>query len=112
MSTKEAGSQSPRIESRDDLVRWIAAGEKPASEWRIGTEHEKFVFHLNDFSPVPYEGPAGIQALMETLIADHGWQAIKEGETIIALKRQGSSSSMPKPFPLSPAANSSCPARR
>ena len=102
LSTKEAGSQSPRIESRHDLVRWIAAGEKPASEWRIGTEHEKFVFHLNDFSPVPYEGPAGIQALMETLIADHGWQAIKEGETIIALKRQGTSSGIPETISLEP----------
>ena len=30
MSTKEPGAESPPIESYDDLVGWIAAGEKPA----------------------------------------------------------------------------------
>ncbi len=87
MSTKEGGTQSPIIEGYDDLVAWIAAGEKPARDWRIGTEHEKFVFHNEDFSPVPYEGPRGIKALMEAMIAEFGWEAIKEGDTTIALKR-------------------------
>ena len=32
-------SNSPRIESRDQLVAHFAGGEKPASRWRIGTEH-------------------------------------------------------------------------
>ena len=87
MSTKEPGAASPPIESYDDLVGWIAAGEKPPSDWRIGTEHEKFVFRTADRSPVPYEGPDGICALMQALIDEYGWQPIKEGETIIALKR-------------------------
>jgi glutamate--cysteine ligase len=87
MSTKEAGAASPTIEGYDDLVQWIAVGEKPKRDWRIGTEHEKFVFHTDDFTPVPYEGPRGIKALMEALIAEFGWEAIKEGETTIALKR-------------------------
>lgn len=87
MSTKEAGATSPTIEGYDDLVQWIADGEKPERDWRIGTEHEKFVFHTEDLSPVPYEGPRGIKALMEAMIAEFGWEAIKEGETTIALKR-------------------------
>ena len=87
MSTKEPGAESPLVESRDDLVGWIAAGEKPPQQWRIGTEHEKFVFRNDDLSPVPYDGPAGIRALMEGLMAGYGWEAIREGETIIALKR-------------------------
>ena len=87
MSTKEPGAASPLIETYDDLVAWIAAGEKPAIDWRIGTEHEKFVFHASDLSPVAYEGSHGIRALMQAMIDEFGWQPITEGETIIALKR-------------------------
>ncbi len=87
MSTREQGAQSPTVESRDDLIGWIAAGEKPKAQWRIGTEHEKFVFQTGTLEPVPYAGPAGIQALMQELIRRYGWIAIKENDTIIALKR-------------------------
>jgi glutamate--cysteine ligase len=60
---------------------------KPADAWRIGTEHEKFLFHTDSLRPAPYEGPRGVRALMEALIARHGWEAIMEGENIIALKK-------------------------
>ncbi|MGL4396340.1 MAG: glutamate--cysteine ligase [Hyphomicrobium sp.] len=87
MSTREQGAESPPIESLGELVAWIAAGEKPKADWRIGTEHEKFVFRTITLEPVPYHGPAGIRALMEQLMARYGWQPILEGENIIALKR-------------------------
>ncbi|MBA2126864.1 glutamate--cysteine ligase [Hyphomicrobium methylovorum] len=87
MSTREQGAEAERVESRDDLVRWIAAGEKPKSDWRIGTEHEKFVFRTMSLAPVPYGGNDGIRALMEQLIARFGWIPIQEGDNIIALKR-------------------------
>ena len=87
MSTRQDGAPSPTIGSRDDLVGWIAAGCKPKSKWRIGTEHEKFGFHTDTLGPVPYEGPRGIRALMEELIARFGWEPILEGDNIIALKR-------------------------
>ena len=87
MSTREEGALSPMVETRDDLVQWIAAGEKPIAHWRIGTEHEKFVFQTGSLLPVPYAGPRGIRALMEQLIERYGWLAIEEGPNIIALKR-------------------------
>ena len=87
MSTRQDSAASPPVETRDDLVAWIAAGSKPASHWRIGTEHEKFLFHSDTLTPVPYAGPRGVRALMENLIAQFGWLAIMEGENIIALKR-------------------------
>ncbi|MBN9247889.1 MAG: glutamate--cysteine ligase [Hyphomicrobium sp.] len=87
MSTREQGAASKTIESHEDLVRWIAAGEKPKADWRIGTEHEKFVFRTVTLDPVPYGGNDGIRALMEELIRRYGWLPIKEGENIIALKR-------------------------
>lgn len=92
MSTKEPGAESPIIESRADLIDWIASGEKPERDWRIGTEHEKFVFRVGDRSPVPYEGKDGIGALMAALVAEFGWEPIKEGETTIALKRSNGAS--------------------
>ncbi len=87
MSTRQDGAPSPVVRSRADLVDWIAAGCKPAENWRIGTEHEKIVFHTDDLGPVPYEGPRGIRAILEALIARYGWLPITEGENIIALKR-------------------------
>ena len=87
MSTRQDGAQSPLARSRDDLVAWIAAGEKPKEAWRIGTEHEKFVFYTETLTPVPYEGERGIRALMEHLMARYDWVPIYEGDNIIALKR-------------------------
>lgn len=87
MSTREDGAPSPLVSSRADLVGWIAEGEKPRDLWRIGTEHEKFVFHTDTLGPVPYEGERGIRALMECMITRYGWQPIMEGDNIIALKR-------------------------
>jgi glutamate--cysteine ligase len=87
MSTRQEGAQGPRVGSRDDLVAWIAAGEKPKAAWRIGTEHEKFVFYTETLDPVPYAGPRGIRAIMEHMMARYDWEPIFEGENIIALKR-------------------------
>ena len=87
MSTRQDGAESPLARSRDDLVAWIAAGEKPKQDWRIGTEHEKFVFYTEKLRPVPYAGDRGIRALMEHLMLRYDWEPIKEGDNIIALKR-------------------------
>ncbi len=73
------------IETRDELVAWIAAGEKPKSEFRVGTEHEKIPFRTADRSPVPYEGRRGIRALLEGMQLLLGWEPILEGKTIIGL---------------------------
>jgi glutamate--cysteine ligase len=87
MSTRQDTAPSQPVNSREDLVAWIAAGSKPPQHWRIGTEHEKLLFHTDTLKPVPYEGPRGVRALMQCLIDRYGWQAIREGDNIIALKR-------------------------
>jgi glutamate--cysteine ligase len=87
MSTRQDGAPSPPVRGKADLVDWIAKGSKPKDSWRIGTEHEKFVFRTCCLEPVAYEGSDGIRALMEQLIARYGWEPILEGENIIALKR-------------------------
>ena len=57
------------VESVDELVEWLAAGEKPKSRWRLGTEHEKFPFYVEGNKPFPYAGPRGIKALLEGMQA-------------------------------------------
>ena len=73
------------IERRDELVAWIAQGVKPKSQFRIGTEHEKFAFTLEGHRPVPYEGRRGIRALLEGMQHLLGWEPIMEGPNIIGL---------------------------
>jgi glutamate--cysteine ligase len=73
------------IERRDDLVDWIARGAKAKSQFRIGTEHEKFAFTLEDHRPVPYDGPRGIRALLEGMQHLLGWEPIMEGANVIGL---------------------------
>jgi glutamate--cysteine ligase len=73
------------IERRDELVAWIAQGAKPRSQFRIGTEHEKFGFTLEGHRPVPYEGPRGIRALLEGMQLLLGWEPIMEERNVIGL---------------------------
>jgi glutamate--cysteine ligase len=72
------------ITDKRQLVEYLAAGCKPRRDWRIGTEHEKFVFRLRDHSPVPYDGPDGIRALLQGLMR-YGWKPIHDADTIIGL---------------------------
>ncbi len=76
---------STPIESRDELVAWLEKGLKPESAYRIGTEHEKFVFHKADLSPVAYPGPQGIGAILNGLNGMLGWEPIIEAGNIIGM---------------------------
>jgi len=77
---------SPLIESRADLIEAMERGCKPAAEWRVGTEHEKHVFHTNPLRPVTYEGPNGVKALLDGIEADTGWHPFYDGENPIGLR--------------------------
>jgi glutamate--cysteine ligase len=88
MSTRVSGPESPIIESRDELVAYLEAGSKPKSDWRIGTEHEKFGFYTRDHAPVPYDGERGIRALLDALKDRFGWDPVLEKGNIIALRRK------------------------
>jgi glutamate--cysteine ligase len=73
------------IESRDELVAWFEAGNKPKAQFRVGTEHEKFPFTVDGHRPVPYAGPRGIRALLDGMHNLLGWEPIMEGENIIGM---------------------------
>ena len=68
------------VERREQLVAFIAEGEKPREAWRIGTEHEKFAFRLDDLRSLPFEGErASIRALLEGMTR-FDWQPVYEEE--------------------------------
>jgi glutamate--cysteine ligase len=84
---RDVTDQTP-VSSRDELVAWFEAGSKSPETFRIGTEHEKFVFHADSLSPVAYEregGRGGIRALLEGMGSRLGWENIVDGEALIGL---------------------------
>ncbi|MEP7041544.1 MAG: glutamate--cysteine ligase [Dokdonella sp.] len=89
MSGPSVVKETP-ISGRAELVDYIASGEKPPSEWRIGTEHEKFGFRLDDLRPPTWEGAQGIGVLLEGMTR-FGWQRVEEHGKLIALARENAS---------------------
>ena len=86
MSTRDTSAvDDPIIESRDQLVAPMQAGEKPRDAWRIGTEHEKLVYKREDFRAPSYDEEGGIRDILLSL-QDFGWTPVEEGGKIIALK--------------------------
>ncbi len=81
------------IDSHDDLINYFVSGEKPKSDWRIGTEHEKFGFVVDGLKPLPYDGPTSVRAMLEGM-QRFGWEGVHEGEHIIGLLKDGASVSL------------------
>jgi glutamate--cysteine ligase len=79
------------IESVGELADFLESGSKPKSEWRIGTEHEKFGFNKHTLSPIPYEGSDGIRVLLECLAEQFDWERVLEEGNIIGLTRSAQS---------------------
>jgi glutamate--cysteine ligase len=76
MSGPSSASDTPITDHRQ-LAEVLASGEKPREAWRIGTEHEKFGFRLDDLRPPAFDGPRGIEALLKGL-ARFGWTPYEE----------------------------------
>ncbi len=85
MSTRTASdSNDPIVEHRDELATPMIQGEKPKDRWRIGTEHEKFVYRTADHRAPSYDEPGGIHDLLMALTR-FGWEPVIEGGKVIAL---------------------------
>ncbi len=86
MSTKTVSNRNdPVIESREQLIAPMAAGAKPPERWRIGTEHEKFVYCRNDRHAPSYDEAGGIKDMLAAM-TEYGWEPVEEGGKVIALK--------------------------
>jgi glutamate--cysteine ligase len=82
------------IANKQELVDYLASGEKPRSDWRIGTEHEKFGFRTDDLRPPTYLGERGIKAMLEGMAQRFGWEQVYDNGNVIALLRDKASVSL------------------
>ncbi len=85
MTTRTEDSYSRPIESRADLLSEFERGEKPRENWRIGTEHEKFVYRTGEHRAPSYDEPGGIRDLL-TGLTEFGWEPVLENGNVIALR--------------------------
>ena len=70
--------------TREDLILDLAQGCKPREKFRIGVEHEKFIFDSRTLNRVPYE--EGIEKILQGL-EDLGWVGLFENAHLIALQK-------------------------
>lgn len=89
MSVQPASDDTP-ITDRQQMLQVLADGQKPRQAWRIGTEHEKFGFRLDDLRPPTFDGERGIEVLLKGLTR-FGWEPVSEDGRVIALSRDGAS---------------------
>ncbi|MGD9863228.1 MAG: glutamate--cysteine ligase [Pseudodonghicola sp.] len=82
------------IERHEQLAEYLAEGCKPKSDWRIGTEHEKFGFCKDTHNPLPYAGERSIEAVLEGLRDRYGWAEVREGGHLIGLTKDGANVSL------------------
>jgi glutamate--cysteine ligase len=80
------------IQGIDDLLEPFHAACKPASEFRVGTEAEKFGWLAREAKPLPFQGEISVQSILQKL-QRFGWQPEREhpqGE-VIALSKDNAS---------------------
>jgi len=80
------------IGGKAELVDHFRLGEKPRERFRIGTEHEKFGFLRSNHAPLPFDGPAGIESILNAITENpslwesgESWKPIQESGRTIAL---------------------------
>lgn len=79
------------ITGKDQLVAYAEQGSRPVDQWRVGTEHEKFLYCRESYKALRYDGDRGIHAFL-TGLQRFGWEPVLEGENLVALKAPGKGS--------------------
>ncbi|NNC24482.1 glutamate--cysteine ligase [Salinisphaera sp. USBA-960] len=87
MSAPSKSGGAP-ISDRRQLINYFEEGCKPPSRWRLGTEHEKFVFDRDSLQPLPFYGQRSISAFLQRL-TEYGWTPMFEGDDVVALESGG-----------------------
>lgn len=78
MSLDRAPTEDEVVTSASELVEVFRSAERPRPEHRVGLEHEKFLYPVEDPPlPVPYEGPRGIGALL-SLLEEGGYAPFRD----------------------------------
>src|SRR5512143_3562427 len=88
MSLDARAEAAPPVREVGDLCRWFAARERPRADWKVGLEHEKLGAQAGGLAPLPYEGPAGVAAVLHAF-SRFGYEPFLEEGRIIASQRTG-----------------------
>jgi len=70
------------VRSTAELIEYFSTAGKPASAWRVGTEHELIGVIKPTGEAPPYDGAHGIGKLLAAFTADGGTPVIEAGNTI------------------------------
>ena len=73
------------INSKEQIIEYFKSGIKQAKDFRIGIEHEKFLFNNQDNKRINYSKIKD----MFTALLEFGWNPILEKENIIGLNKGG-----------------------
>ena len=73
------------ITSKEHVINYFKSGIKDPKNFKIGIEHEKFLFNVSDNTRVDY---SKIKQMFQAL-AEFGWKPVYEKENIIALNNGG-----------------------
>ena len=73
------------ISSKEQIITYFKSGIKVAEEFKIGVEHEKFLFNKNDNKRINY---SKIKEMFNALM-EFGWNPILEKNNIVGLNKKG-----------------------
>jgi len=73
------------INSKEQIIEYFKSGVKDAKDFKIGIEHEKFLFNNQGNKRVDY---SKIKEMFSALL-EFGWKPVFEKENIIALNKGG-----------------------
>ena len=73
------------ITSKEQIINYFNSGIKSTKNFKIGIEHEKFLFNNKDNKRVDY---SKIKEMFNALL-EFGWNPILEKENIIGLNKKG-----------------------
>ena len=73
------------INSKEQIIEYFKSGIKKTKDFRIGIEHEKFLFNNQDNKRINYSKIKD----MFTALLEFGWNPILEKENIIGLNKGG-----------------------
>ncbi len=73
------------ITSKEQIINYFKSGIKDKKDFKIGIEHEKFLFDVNNNTRIDY---VKIRKMFSAL-SEFGWKPVFEKENIVALKKDG-----------------------
>lgn len=86
-------TQELHISDKGQLIDYFREGCTVPEDWGVGTEHEKFLYRIDNFKRLGYNTETGIRSILEHM-QQNDWQPIIENQNLIGLEKNGASISL------------------